>query len=429
MNQRIHRSVFAVKWNRIFLLSVTLVLIEVCLLILFRSGDGTLPADKLSASPSAHYNDYFESRQDWSLKHERIRERFSKGKTLYDILAGYAVSPLDIMRIDEAIRPFFKPSRARPGQIIDIWLDKKGERVEKISLYLSADKTLHIIRDGHDFLPSLVCPSKIAVPTVIDGEVSDSFYESAVERGIPPGIIMEIADIFSWDIDFLVDTRPGDSFQVVLNTYYRRGKCMGHGKVLAVRFVNQNRVHESFYFTDSKGRSGYYDRKGESLRKAFLKSPLRYRRISTYFTARRFHPILKIYRPHYGVDYAAPTGTPVESLGDGRVTFLGWNGGYGRYVRIRHNRIYETGYGHLRGFAKGLKKGLRVRQGDVIGYVGSSGLSSGPHLEFSVIKRGRFINPIMIESPPASILGKKDRKRFSELVTQMEQTWQKYQSS
>jgi murein DD-endopeptidase MepM/ murein hydrolase activator NlpD len=138
---------------------------------------------------------------------------------------------------------------------------------------------------------------------------------------------------------------------------------------------------------------------------------------------------LKIYRPHYGVDYAAPIGTPVESVGNGRVTFIGWKGGYGRYMRIRHNHIYETSYGHLSRFAKGLKKGSRVRQGDVIGYVGSSGLSTGPHLDFSVKKRGRFVNPLRIKSPPAFILSKNDKKRFNELILQMDEVWQKDQTS
>jgi murein DD-endopeptidase MepM/ murein hydrolase activator NlpD len=138
---------------------------------------------------------------------------------------------------------------------------------------------------------------------------------------------------------------------------------------------------------------------------------------------------LKIYRPHYGIDYAALTGTPVESVGNGRISFIGWKRGYGRYIRIRHNHIYQTGYGHLSKFAKGLKKGSRVRQGDVIGYVGSSGLSTGPHLDFSISERGRFVNPLSIKSPPAFRLNRGDRKRFDELVIQMEEVWQKYQTS
>lgn len=191
--------------------------------------------------------------------------------------------------------------------------------------------------------------------------------------------------------------------------------------------MNQHKVFTSFYFTDNSGRSSYYDKNGKSLRKAFLKSPLRYRRISSYFSKRRFHPILKIYRPHYGIDYAAPIGTPVESIGDGRITVIGWKGGYGRYIKIRHNHTHETAYGHLSRFAKGLKKGSKVKQGDVIGFVGSSGLSTGPHLDFSVTKRGRYIDPLKIESPPALRLSTKDKERFNAVITQMERLWQEDQ--
>jgi len=419
----------SLRWDRILLVSITIALIVVFFLILFRSGDHIAATEELIAPALVSYNDYFESRQNWSFDHKRITERFIKGKTFYEILAGYGLSPLHIIRIEKAIRPLFNMSRTRAGQIVDIWLNKKSGKVEKISLDLSAEKTLLIVRNGDDFLPSLTSPLKITIPTAINGEVSNSFYQSAIDRGIPSDVIMEIADMLAWDIDFLVDIRPGDTFQVVLSRYYRQGKCIGHGKVLAIRFVNQKRVHESFYFTDSKDRPGYYDRKGRSLRKAFLKSPLRYRRISSYFSSRRFHPILKIYRPHYGIDYAAPTGTPVESVANGRISFIGWKRGYGRYIRIRHNHIYETGYGHLSKFAKGLKKGSRVRQGDVIGYVGSSGLSTGPHLDFSISERGKFVNPLSIKSPPAFRLNRGDRKRFDELVIQMEEVWQNYQTS
>ena len=429
MNRKIKNSAPTLKWNRIFLLSVTISFIVVILLIHFRSSDDIAARDKLISHSLVSYDDYFESRQDWFLSHKRIREHFIKGKTFYELLAEYGISAQNIMLLNKAIKPFFDLSKTKVDQAIDIWLNKKSKRVEKISLHISPDKILHIIRNGHDFFPSLVSPSKITIQTITNGEVYNSFYQSAIDRGIPPEVIMEIADIFAWDIDFLVDIRPEDTFQVILNKYYRKGKCIGHGKVLAVRFVNQKRIHESFYFNDSKDRSGYYDKRGKSLRKAFLKSPLRYRRISSYFSLRRFHPILKIYRPHYGVDYAAPSGTPVESIGDGRVIFIGWKGGYGRYISIRHNHIYETGYGHLSRFAKGLKKGSRVRQGDVIGYVGSSGLSTGPHLDFSVTQRGRFVNPLRIKSPPAFILSKEGRERFNELVLQMEEIWQKYQIS
>jgi len=427
--RKINKSVPALRWNRVFFSSFAIGLILVFFLGIFRSSGNIKATDKGAEPASSRYTDYFESRVKWLLNHKRVKEYFIRGKTLYELLAGYDVPPQNIMRIGKAIKPFFDLSKAKEGQVIDIWLDKKSEKVEKISLELSSDKTLHVIKIGQNFLSSLVYSPNIKDRTIINGEVYNSFYQSAIDRGMPSGIIMDIADIFAWDIDFLVDIRPADRFQVIFDKYYRNGEYIDYGKILAVRFVNQKNTHESFYFTDSNGRSFYYNRKGESLRKAFLKSPLRYRRISSHFSLKRFHPILKIYRPHYGIDYAAPSGTPVESVGNGRITFIGWKEGYGRYIRVRHNHIYETGYGHLSSFAKGLKKGSQVKQGQVIGYVGSSGLATGPHLDFGVLKWGKFINPLSIKSPPVLRLKGEDRKRFNSLIDQMDEAWESCQRS
>jgi murein DD-endopeptidase MepM/ murein hydrolase activator NlpD len=379
--------------------------------------------DELTVPPPPTYSDYFEARQEWLTGNRRIRESFEGGETFYEIGSRHGLSAQTILQIGEAAKPVFDLSRAKPGQIIDVWLSRKDGSVEKISLHLSSEEMLNIIRVGDEFFPSLARSATLSIPTVITGAVSSCFYESALARGFPSELAMEFADIFAWDIDFLVDIRPGDSFQAIFDRHYARGTCIGHGKVIAAAFVNHDKVHESFYFIDTEGRAGYYDRNGKSLRKAFLKSPLRYRRISSYFSSRRFHPILKIYRPHYGVDYAAPVGTPVESVGDGRVTFIGWKSGYGRYIRVRHNHVYQTGYGHLSRFARGLKKGSRVRQGDVIGYVGSSGLATGPHLDFSMIRNGKFINPLTVKSPSAKALRGSDKARFDNVVNRMEEIW------
>ena len=381
------------------------------------------------SSTLSSYSDYFEEKKGWISNHEKIELSITGGKSFYELLTRYYISAQDIIRINEAIKPLYDLSKIKGGQRIDVWINRKEGKVDKLSFELSPDKILHVTRNGGEFLPSIVTLPNISLPTLIGGEIKNSFYESGIAGGMPPDIIMNIADVFAWDIDFLVDIRPGDTFRVIFEQRYRKGKCIGHGKVLAARFVNQHKVFTSFYFTDNSGRSSYYDKNGKSLRKAFLKSPLRYRRISSYFSKRRFHPILKIYRPHYGVDYAAPIGTAVESIGDGRITFFGWKGGYGRYIRIRHNHIYETAYGHLSRFAKGLKKGSRVKQGDVIGYVGSSGLSSGPHLDFSVRKRERYINPLKLESTPTQWVSENDKERFHELIMQMEHIWQKEHSS
>jgi murein DD-endopeptidase MepM/ murein hydrolase activator NlpD len=423
LNRKINRSRRRLRWDRIFLIPFGAGLLVATVFFLFRSRDDVVAVDINESPTLSSYSDYFEEKKGWISNHEKKELSIAGGKSFYELLTEYSISAQDIIRIHEAIKPFYDLSKIKEGQRIDVWLNRREEQVDKLSFELSPDKILHVTRNGPEFHPTIVALSNISLPTLICGEIQNSFYESGIQGGMPPDIIMDIADVFAWDIDFLVDIRPGDSFRVLFEQRYRKGKCIGHGKVRAARFVNQHKVFTSFYFTDNRGRSSYYDKNGKSLRKAFLKSPLRYRRISSYFTKRRFHPILKIYRPHYGVDYAAPIGTPVESIGDGRITFIGWKGGYGRYIKIRHNHIYETAYGHLSRFAKGLKKGSKVKQGDVIGFVGSSGLSTGPHLDFSVTKRGRYIDPLKIKSPPALRLSTKDKERFNAVITQMERLW------
>ena len=251
---------------------------------------------------------------------------------------------------------------------------------------------------------------------VVEGTIESSLYESALEAGLSPFLIQELADIYSWDIDFLVDIRRGDRFRVVYETWYRDGERVKDGAILACRFINDGQTVDAFRYRDEQGREGYYDRQGRNLQKRFLKSPLQYRRISSYFSNRRFHPILKIYRPHHGVDYAAPTGTPVQSIGDGKVTFAGWKRGYGRFIKIRHPNGMISCYGHLSSFAKGLRSGKRVQQGEFIGRVGMTGLATGPHLDFRMSVNGRFVDPLKLlrKSPPLKSLDSSLRQAFNE---------------
>lgn len=192
------------------------------------------------------------------------------------------------------------------------------------------------------------------------------------------------------------------------------GQVIGIGKVLTARFSRKDQNTWAFYYNpDSTGTyAGYYNEKGENMKRAFLKAPLKYARISSQFTGSRFHPVLRIYRPHHGVDYAAPTGTPVHSIGDGTVISMGYNGQAGKSVKIRHNSIYTSMYNHLSGYAAGIRTGARVVQGQIIGYVGSTGLSTGPHLDFRVFKNGRPVNPLTIESPPSEPLPQRFREAY-----------------
>lgn len=255
-------------------------------------------------------------------------------------------------------------------------------------------------RDGDSF--SAV---KSTMPVVVEdleasGELSSSLWYAMKEAGLSAAVIMEFADIFAWTIDFLTEPRKGDRFALV---WEKRTTALGEPcgiRIKAAAYKGSETGSERGYYH----KGSFYDAEGKSLRRAFLRAPLTYRRISSYFSRARFHPILRIYRPHNGIDYAAPSGTPVSAIADGKVTFRGWKGGYGKYIGIRHAGSYTSGYGHLRSYAKGVRAGARVKQGQVIGYVGKTGLATGPHLDFSFRVNGRFVNFLKFRPPVVTVL-------------------------
>lgn len=234
----------------------------------------------------------------------------------------------------------------------------------------------------------------------IEGTINSSLWNVIAESGASPLLALKISDVYAWQIDFF-DIKVGDSFQVIYNeAYIDDTTSLDIASVDAAIFTHQDKSFTAIPFTQDSIFE-YFDTEGNSLRKAFLKAPLDFFRITSRFSNARFHPILKRYRAHHGVDYAAPTGTPVKSIGAGTVISKGWAGGGGNTVKIKHNSMYTTSYMHLSRYAKGLSVGQHVQQGEVIGYVGSTGLSTGPHLDFRVYKNGQAINPLAMEAPPS----------------------------
>jgi murein DD-endopeptidase MepM/ murein hydrolase activator NlpD len=236
------------------------------------------------------------------------------------------------------------------------------------------------------------------VRDTVRGEIKSSLYESLLQLGEKPGLIADYTDIFGWEIDFFSETQPGDSFFILFQRRIADTAFIGYGAVLAERYKGQVGDFRGFRFSDPDGRADYYNSEGQCLRKTFLKSPLRFSRISSFF-GNRFHPIRRIVCPHQGIDYAAPVGTPVCCVADGRVSSAGWTSGYGRLVEVSHADGFVTRYGHLSGFGKGIKTGERIVQGQVIGYVGSTGMSTGPHLHYEVRKFGTPTNPLRLNPP------------------------------
>jgi murein DD-endopeptidase MepM/ murein hydrolase activator NlpD len=255
---------------------------------------------------------------------------------------------------------------------------------------------------------------------VLTGAVESSLYAALLEgegSGVPSDERERVADllaerIFAWQVDFSRDLRRGDQFRILYERMVRPDGTARSGRVLGVQFSINGRDYEAYAFELPDGSTDYYDREGESLRRAFLRAPLEFRRISSAFSTGRFHPVLKKKRPHHGIDYAASSGTPVRAVGDAVVRKAGWGGGYGNMVELRHKRGYVTRYAHLKGFARGIRAGTRVRQGDLIGYVGSTGMSTGPHLHYEFHMDGRPVNPNSVKFITGDPVPRRHRDSF-----------------
>ena len=339
-----------------------------------------------------------------------------RNQNLSEILAPY-ISFQVIDQIARNTRDVFDVRKIRPGN-----------RYAMINTRDSIKKTLYFVYEitnsdfvVYDFRDSLhVFRDEKKVNRTVKtatGTISSSLWNTFVDHGMDINLALKMSDIYAWTIDFY-GVQKGDNFRVIYEALTIDTVPVGVGNIIASVFQSGGEDFYSFYFVQDRV-GDYFDEGAQSLQRTFLKAPLRFSRISSKFTHSRKHPILKIYRPHHGVDYAAPRGTPVVALGDGKVIMARWNGGFGRFVKIRHNSVYTSGYGHLSGYGKGIKSGTFVKQGDVIGYVGSSGLSTGPHLDFRVYKNKTPVNPLKIESPPSKPVDTANLAEYNKLVEKL----------
>lgn len=272
----------------------------------------------------------------------------------------------------------------------------------------------------------------------LSGEVRDNLYTSLTEAGGDAAIVLLVSDVLQWDVDFYIDPRAGDRYALLVEEWVDGQEIARHGPILAIVYEGERVRAEAFRFGAAE-QGGYYRMDGSSVRRSLLKSPLNYRRISSHFSHRRFHPILRYYRPHLGIDFAAPRGTPVVSIGDGTVTYAGWKSGYGKTVVVRHTGSLVTQYGHLSRYGAGVRRGARVGQGQIIGYVGSTGIATGPHLDFRCMLNGAWVNPLTLPRPPADPVPQEALERFRSaaeaLKTALDSlprsgflTWQEFES-
>ena len=347
---------------------------------------------------------------------EENKKTIRRGMTLSDILAEYGLPPAEINNLRRDVKPVYDLARIKAGQQIRVYTAPPGELVSLE--YDIDDKEYLCVQKKMEAYTAEIknIPYEIRVNTIW-GTIEDNPISAVNEKGEGVQLALDLADIFAWDIDFYADLRKGDSFKIIFEKKYLNGELVGYRNILAAEFTTQGKTFYAFRYSypDTK-EVDYFNLEGDSLRKSFRISPIRYTRITSRFSYRRLHPIRKVYRPHLGVDYAAAIGTPVQATADGTVISFGNQGASGRMVRLRHKNRYETMYLHLRGFAKGIKKGAKVKEGQVIGYVGSSGESTGPHLDYRIKKDGKFINPLTFKPEPVKPLRKEFLEDFKKLA-------------
>jgi murein DD-endopeptidase MepM/ murein hydrolase activator NlpD len=335
---------------------------------------------------------------------------FSRAGSLYVMLRNHSVAPADAVAIGKSLKKILDPRSLRGSDVFEMRQDKNGA-FRRLTITRTFDQ--YVVEKDSATLSSFTRKVPLErTQSEASGRINSSLWESLSEQGLAPELIMQLSDIFAWNMDFLTECRQGDRFAILYGQDVAPdGKVAGQRIEAAIYDGEVTGRQTAFLFGDR-----YYDENGDSLRKAFLRAPLNFRRISSGFTRRRYHPVLRYFRPHLGIDYAAPTGTPVVSVGDGTVVFKGWQNAYGKHVRIRHNGTYTTYYGHFSRYARGLRLGQRVKQGQVIGYVGSTGWSTGPHLDFRVVKNGRFVNFLTLKFPPDQSVPSSQKADFAQLM-------------
>lgn len=338
-----------------------------------------------------------------------IRVQVKNGDTLESV--ARKLSGDDWVRWRDALMGQLDPRRLVPGTSFDGSRTPDGT-LRSLRVELDQRTEIHLELAGEAIAATRLERPVESTVERLESVVHSSLFGAVEEAGGEPELAVALAGVFQWDVDFLRDVRKGDRFVAVVDRRTVDGTFYEYGPLFAARFVNDGEVLDAIAYPDEEGRIGFYDLQGRPLRKQFLRSPLEFSRITSRFSHSRFHPVLRKRMPHYGVDYGAPSGTPVLATADGRVSFIGTKGGAGRMVSVSHPNGYETNYLHLSRYGPGIRSGARVHQGQVIGNVGSSGLSTGPHLDYRVRLNGQWVNPLSISSPPAQPLPAERLQRF-----------------
>lgn len=340
-------------------------------------------------------------------------------ETMEAIFDKHGLSKGELFGIFQSAKKSYDLSKISVGNIYSFEVDEKNS-IQHMQYGIDEESFLKVIRipDGFNAEKVVIEYRKSIGSLFIDIEDNLIFSMPSSHKEYHR-LALELSDIYAWDIDFTSDIRNGDSVKIIVEELWVGEVFRGFGNILAAEFSNNGTVYAAYRF-EHDGYVGYYDSKGKSLRKTLLRSPLKFKYISSHFSRRRFHPVLRIYRPHLGVDYATPSGTPVSSAGDGKVLYSGYKGQYGKMVRIKHSGGFETYYGHLSRIPKKIRKGAKVSQGDIIGYVGATGVATGPHLDYRIKLNGRFVNPLKVRLPRSRSISESVMSEFRKTADYME---------
>ena len=344
-----------------------------------------------------------------SLKTYTIEE----GDTFATAVETFGIGYGDMLNIVSSSQYIYDFTSVRLGR--DLRYRKKGEDVTHLEYDIDNDDKIVVKKTAAGYTAK-----KEPIPYTYkeaygEGTILASLFVDGNKAGLSDALILDMAEILGWSIDFATAVQEGDSFKVAYKKRFRNGEEASHGEVYALAFTNMSKTHTATLFPDTEGNRRYYDPDGNSMVRQFLKAPLRYSRITSGFAYGRFHPVIGKNVPHLAIDYAAPRGTPILATADGSVTMSRYNGGFGNFIDIKLNGIYATQYAHLSAYAKGIRPGVRVAQGDVIGYVGSTGWSTGPHLHYQIKKYGQLVNPLTIELPAGDPVTEEERSEFERL--------------
>ena len=374
--------------------------------------EGTSDASAESAVQDAYG---ISTAPNWEVTERTIR----RNQTFADLLLADGVSYQQVVNVARAAEEIYDVRRLRTGKTLRIYKDPATGEARYAVYEPSAQR--YVTYDLQNPSDSEVTERTVTTEWVrASGTINGSLYQTMIDSGAHPELVMKLADVYAWQIDFFRLQR-GDRFDIVYEKRSIEGERIRPGDVVAARLIHRDTPYYAFRFQEaSDERPEYYDENGNSLRREFLRAPLNYARVSSRFSHNRRHPVLGVNRPHHGTDYAAPTGTPVRSVGDGVVEFAAYKGGNGNYVRIRHNGTYSTGYLHLNSFAEGIRRGTTVEQGQTIGYVGSTGLSTGPHLDYRVWKHGTPIDALDMDLPPAYPVAPELRHTYMQTVERLQ---------